>query len=146
VAGAFIYYDSSRTPLSLPSLRRVLEEAGYRCAPGQWRYPTEVVEQLHVQTSPPFALQVDEADEIVSEEIDEMLEDEDLALPEESIARLRVCNARLEVVSTEQPVIEHTAAGGVVSYTPEPDLSSAEVQSALAHLTENVHGVLWRNE
>lgn len=120
-------------------------ECGLRANLGEWRFFDQVVPQIHIRTTTPIALQINEDPSYVPEEIIELLDDEGDALDERSRAAARNCRSRIEVVSCEPTRIDRFPEGGILTSTPEVDLDAPDVQSVLRRVTGFVNGWCYDN-
>jgi hypothetical protein len=146
MASAFIIFDNSQRRLTLPDIFSQLSDSiGFECAMTEWRFGESVVPQIRVGTVPPIALQLDEHPDIVPQEIQEMLDSDGDVFDEASRAAARRCRSRIEVVSCEPTQIERLREGGIVTHTPNADMDSPGVQSALRQVADFLCGWTYDN-
>jgi hypothetical protein len=141
---AAIIFNQRQHNLTLESVRSLVNDLGVSAKLGEWRYLTEILPQVEIATKPQIALQLNDHPD-VREENAELLEDELGDLSSDDKARFLECDARLEVVSGQQPVIHNLPGGGMVSRTDDADISSDETQALLLKLTARLQGFLWLN-
>ena len=146
MASASILFDSRTQRLTLEDVCDHLTRSAVSCRLGEWVFLGQVCPQIEVHSTPPFALQLNDSSEIVAAETLEMIEDRISQFSPEQVAALEQCDSRIEVVSGAQPVITRFPEGGIVSYTPEPDLTSPEAQGLLRELARFLNGTLIQDE
>jgi len=141
MASAFIIFNNSQRRLTLPIMFSQLPElVGFDCTMSEWRFGESAVPQIRVATVPPIALQLDEHPDIVPDEIQEMLDSHGDSFSEDSLAAARRCRSRFEIVSCEPTQTEHLREGGIVCHTPNADMNSPDVRSALRRVADFLHG------
>jgi len=146
MASAFIIFDNSQKRLTLPIMFSQLRDlVGLDCAMSEWRFDESVVPQIRVVTVPPIALQLDEHPDIVPEEIQEMLDSGGDFFSADSLAAARRCRSRIEIVSCEPTQTERLREGGIVSHTPNANMDSPDVRSAIRRVADFLHGWIYDN-
>jgi hypothetical protein len=111
----------------------------FTCRRTQWRGRTITIPQILVATSPvELTIQVEDNGDYVPEEIADLAEDARSHIDEAAYARLRRCNARLDLMSTTPP--RRTESNTTITIVAETDLDPAypdveEVLAALSNLT-----------
>jgi len=142
MAFACILVDNRSRRPTLEDLRNHLARANIPCRMGEWRFLDQTVPQLEFQTEPPFALQLNDDSETVTAETLEMIEDRCPPFSAEQLSALQCSDARIEVVSGAQPEIDNLPGGGILSFTPEAELNSAETQRLLRAVASYINGTL----
>lgn len=146
MASALIIFDNSQRRLTLPDIFSQLRDSvGFDYAMTEWRFAGRVIPQIRVATVPPIALELDEQPDIVSGEIQEMLDSQADCFDAGSLAAARCCRSRVEVVSCEPTQIEHFPEGGIVTHSPRADMDSPDVQLALRRVKAFLRGWAYDN-
>lgn len=141
-----IIFDNSERAIGLEDLLTFLrEECGLVASLGEWRGFNTIVPQVHVQTAPPVALQINDDPSYVPEEIRELLDDAGDELDERSRAAARVCRSRVEVMSCEPTDVTVFPRGGMLVSTPNAEVEAAEVRSMLRRLSGFLKGWCYDN-
>jgi len=146
MAGAFILLEAGEHPATLEALREQLASLAVTSSIGEWRFLDHSVPQLELSVDPPIALQLTTDGALVREETLELLDSDDFVTYPRQQSGLERCDTRIEVVSGQQPHITHLAQGGILTSTPEPDLTQEATRDLLRRLAERLHGWLWFNE
>jgi hypothetical protein len=146
MASANIIFDNSQRHLTLDHvLVHLRDECGLPASAGEWSGFGQVVSQVHVQTDPPIALQLNENPSSVPEEIAELLDDEGDALDERSRTAARNCRSRIEVVGCEPTEVLELSSGGMLTRTPQVGLDGLDVRAVLRRVAAFVDGWCYDN-
>lgn len=146
MASAYIIFDNSQRAVRLEDLLNFLrEECGLAASLAEWRFFDQVVPQVHVETRPPIALQINEDPDDVPQEISELLDFAGDSLDERSRAAARSCGSRVEILACQPTQVTQFPQGGMLLRTPEADVSAPEVQSVLRQLSKFLGGWCFDN-
>src|SRR5262249_28711681 len=140
ISAAQVIFANDRSESYLDWLTAELpQRIPFTCSRTQWRGRTITIPQILVDTSPvKLTIQVDDSSDYVPDEIAELAEDARSHIDEAAYARLRRCNARLDLLSTSPPRV--TEGKRTITVVAETDLDPAypdveEVLAALSDLT-----------
>jgi hypothetical protein len=142
ISAAQVIFANDRRDACLDWLSAELpRRVPFPCSRTQWRGRTITIPQILVATSPvQLTIQVEDSSDYVPEEIVELAEDARSHIDESVYARLRRCNARLDLMSTTPP--RRTESSEAITIIAETDLDPAypDVEQVLAALSDLTGG------
>ena len=144
ISAAQVIYDNTIHNLSIAQILEHLRATiPYPCSVTEWQGYSTVIPQIRVETNVPMTIQIEDDPDYVPEEIEEMAETAVDYFDSATVALIRECRCRLEVMSVTPARIEGDERSISVYAETDLDPETPDVRQVLSALAKITGGYIY---